>query len=34
MEWSEFIEFISSILYIYIVWLSGVLLGYVIAKRE
>ena len=34
MEWNEFIEFVSDILYLYVAWLSGVLLGYIIAKRE
>ena len=34
MEWNEFIEFFSDILYLYVAWLSGVLLGYIIAKRE
>ena len=24
MNWTEFIEFISSILYLYIAWLSGI----------
>ncbi len=34
MEWNEFIKFVSDILYLYVAWLSGVLLGYIIAKRE
>ena len=34
MSWTELIEFISSILYLYIAWLSGILLGYIIGKRE
>ena len=34
MNWTEFIEFISSVLYLYIAWLSGILLGYLIAKRD
>jgi len=34
MNWTEFIEFISSILYLYIAWLSGILLGYLIGKRD
>ena len=34
MNWTEFIEFISSILYLYIAWLSGILIGYLIGKRD
>jgi hypothetical protein len=34
MEWTEFIEFISSILYLCIAWLSGILLGYLIGRRD
>jgi len=34
MELNEFIKFVSDILYLYVAWLSGVLLGYIIAKRE
>ena len=34
MPLTEFIEFISWVLYLYIAWLSGVLLGYLIGKRD
>ena len=34
MEWSEFFKLIESILYLYISWLSGILLGYLIRKKE
>jgi uncharacterized protein YneF (UPF0154 family) len=34
MNWSEFIQFIASVLYLYIAWLSGILFGYLIARRE
>ena len=34
MEWSEFIKFTENILYLYISWLSGILLGYLIRKKE
>ena len=34
MSWTELIEFIASVLYLYIAWLSGILLGYIIGKRE
>ena len=34
MEWSEFFKFAESILYLYVSWLSGILLGYLIRKRE
>jgi len=34
MEWSEFIDFIARILYLYVAWLSGVLLGYLIGRRD
>jgi len=34
MNWTEFIEFISGILYLYIAWLSGILLGYLIGKKD
>jgi len=34
MEWSEFIKFTENILYLYVSWLSGVLLGYLIRKKE
>ncbi len=34
MNWTEFIEFIASVLYLYIAWLSGVLLGYLIGRRD
>ena len=34
MNWNEFIEFIASILYLYVAWLSGILLGYLIRKKE
>ena len=34
MNWTEFIEFIASVLYLYIAWLSGILLGYIISERN
>ena len=34
MEWSEFIKFTENILYLYVSWLSGILLGYLIRKKE
>ena len=34
MEWNEFFKLIESILYLYISWLSGILLGYLIRKKE
>ena len=34
MEWSEFFDFIASILYLYVAWLSGILLGYIIGIRN
>jgi len=34
MSWTDFIDFIASVLYLYIAWLSGILLGYIIGKRE
>jgi len=34
MNWTEFIEFIASILYLYIAWLSGILIAYLIGKRD
>jgi len=34
MTYAQFFDFISYVLYLYIAWMSGVILGYVIAKRE
>jgi len=34
MEWNEFINFVSTVLYLYISWLSGILLGYIIGIRN
>ena len=34
MNWTEFIEFIVSVLYLYIAWLSGILFGYLIGRRD
>jgi|TARA_S200002703_G_scaffold158264_1_gene168163 hypothetical protein len=34
MEWNEFFKLIESVLYLYISWLSGILLGYLIRKKE
>ena len=34
MEWSELINLISNVLYLYVAWLSGVLLGYIIGIRS
>ncbi len=34
MEWSEFFNFVSSVLYLYISWMSGILLGYIISERN
>jgi len=34
MEWSEFFNFVSSVLYLYIAWMSGIFLGYIISERN
>ena len=34
MNWTEFIEFIVSVLYLYVAWLSGILLGYLMGRRD
>ena len=34
MSGTEFIEFIASVLYLYIAWLSGILLGYLMGRRD
>ena len=34
MELSEFFDFVSTVLYLYIAWLSGILLGYIIGIRN
>jgi hypothetical protein len=34
MEWTEFFNLIATVLYLYIAWLSGVLLGYIIGIRS
>ena len=34
MSWTEFFQLIASILYLYIAWLSGILLGYLIGRRD
>jgi len=34
MEWNEFFNFVSSVLYLYIAWLSGILLGYIIGIKK
>ena len=34
MEWSEFFKLTESVLYLYVSWLSGILLGYLIRKKE
>jgi hypothetical protein len=34
MEWSEFFKLTENVLYLYVSWLSGILLGYLIRKRE
>ena len=34
MEMTEFIEHITFVLYLYVSWLSGVLLGYILAIRN
>ena len=34
MSWTEFIQHIVSVLYLYIAWLSGILLGYLIGRRD
>ena len=33
-EWSEFFNFVSSVLYLYIAWMSGIFLGYIISERN
>jgi len=34
MSWTDFIQFVASVLYLYIAWLSGILLGYLIGRRD
>ena len=34
MEWSEFFKLTESVLYLYVSWLCGILLGYIIRKKE
>jgi hypothetical protein len=34
MELVEFFNFISYVLYLYVAWMSGVLLGYILAIRN
>ena len=34
MEWNDFFNSMFSILYLYIAWLSGIVLGYMIRIRD